>query len=157
MSKLIACVLPFAISLLAIVFVGCDDYNIVEPRFYMEDDLVEIRDCGGDPFVEPEEGIDDDGNRIFVVQPKLIPTMFSVDACWHKRDEGIMAVFFALPIASSVTMSILNSGGGVEEVLFDGSEQAGYYVVPWVVEKDGVYALSLQTERWIMAVWFEVK
>ncbi|MCK4461146.1 MAG: hypothetical protein KAW46_05045 [candidate division Zixibacteria bacterium] len=152
MSKLITQVSPIAVTLLAIACLSCDDYNIVEPRFYSEDEIVEFADCARDPFVEPTGAAFD---SITIVLPKLIPALYAVDGCWYNRAEGVLAVFVALPEAGPTKVSILNSGGGVEAVLFDGSEQAGYLVFPWVAKKDGVYAISLQA-RFSVVLWFEV-
>lgn len=143
------------LSLLSVTMLifACDDYNIVEPRFYDEDDLVEFAECEGDPFAEP---IANTGS-IGVVQKNVVPAGYTVDACWFNRADGILAVFIALPAAGSFTVSLLNSGGGVEAVIYEGVIEAGSLVVPWVVEEDGVYALSLQVDQWSVVVWFEVK
>lgn len=132
---------------------GCDDYNIVEPRFYSEDEVVEFGDCARDPFVEPAGAAFD---SITIVLPKLIPDRYAVDGCWYNRAEGMLAVFVALPVAGSFKVSILNSGGGVEAVLFDGLDQAGVYVFPWVAKEDGIYAISTQAEHTTVVAWFEV-
>jgi len=154
MAKLIAQIFPITVALLAVACLSCDDYNIVEPRFYDEDDLTEFGDCEGDPFVEPEGGANNSGG---VVQPKtIIPTMFAVDACWHDRANGVLAVGFAMPVAGQYKLLLLNSGGGVEKVVAVGTEQAGHVVVPCVIENDGVHALSLQVEHVSVVVWFEV-
>ena len=155
MSKLTGVIFLVVASLFVIACMSCDDYNIVEPRFYDEDDLVEFADCGRDPFVV--EPIDGAGDTIGIVQPKLIPANYDLGACWYTRAEGRLAVAFALPQMSSLKLSVLNSGSGIEAVLFEGVETAGYYVVPWVVEEDGVYAISAQTEGWTEVIWFEVK
>lgn len=154
MPKLITCVLPFAISLFAITFLSCDDYNIVEPRFFDEDSLVVFAVCDGDPYAEPEEV----ANRLSNMSTKLVvPDRYEVDACWFNPTEGILAVIIGMPVAGSYTVSLLNSGGGVEKVIHEGEDEAGYMVFPCTVDEDGVHALSLRTKHGSVVVWFEVK
>lgn len=154
MSKLTTHVLPIVILIFAIACLSCDDYNIVEPRFYDEDSLVVFAECGYDPFGEPEEV----ANSLSSMNTKwVVPSGFAISGCWIDRAEGVLAVFISLPIASSFTVSLLNSGGGLETVVYGGSAQAGLVGFPCSVDDDGVYALSLQTKHATVVVWFEVK
>ncbi|MDH3890458.1 MAG: hypothetical protein OEV49_05190 [candidate division Zixibacteria bacterium] len=132
---------------------SCDDYNIVEPRFYSEDDVYDIADCGYDPFAELAANLDSAGNS---VRPKRIPSNYAAYACWFDRTEGILAVGIALPVGTDYTVSLLDSGGGVKAIIHEGTEPAGEYVFPCVVDDTGIYALSLQADRATVVVWFEV-
>ncbi len=124
------------------VWLGCDKYNVVEPRFYSEDDVVTFTDCDIDQYA--------------VSGSQVVPDRFAVGGCWYDRAEGMLAVFVALPTAGLIRVSILNSGGGVEAVLFDKPHEAGYPVFPWVAKGEGIYAISLETEYTSLILWFEV-
>lgn len=120
---------------------ACDDYNIVEPRFYSEDDVVEFGECGVDLY-------------------EL--TGFSVDACWWSEGSDRM-LFIAIAVVDSgpAKLTILNSAGAVDTVLYERPTLPGVMFlsggIPWGDREDGVYGLSLQTERNTVVHWFEVK
>ena len=154
MSRQITFIFPLVIAIFAIACLSCDDYNIVEPRFFDEDSLVVFGDCETDPYVDPDSVAI---NLTVVVAKQEVPDRYGVDACWFDRAEGVLAVFIAMPTSGSYTISLLNSGGGVETVIHEGDAEAGYLVFPCTVDEDGVYALMLKTEPITVVVWFEVK
>lgn len=154
MSRLFAMTLAIAVLSISIASMSCDDYNIVEPRFYSEDDLVELVECDWDPHTESIGAVDD---LSIVVTPKEVSTTATVDGCWYNRYGHRLVVTFQVPVSSQVKISILNSSGGVKWILFDRKTLGGWVSVPWVDEDDGVYAISMQTERETEVVWFEVK
>lgn len=132
----------------------CDDYNIVEPRFYNADDLVELVECDWDRYTESIGAAD---NLSIVSTPKEVSTAATVDGCWYNRYGHRLVVTFQVPVSNQVKISILNSSGGVKWILFDRKSLGGWVSVPWVDEDDGVYAISMQTELETVVVWFEVK
>ncbi len=153
MHKLL-CSIPALITFaLVVAWLGCDEYNIVEPRFYTEDDVVTFAACEHDPFAEPAGAIVEPTT---IVQAKTIPAIFAVGGCWFDRSAGVLAVAIALPVAGQAKVSILNSAGGVEAVLFEGPHEAGFDAYPWVASEDGVYAISLQVDKGTAVLWFEV-
>ena len=118
----------------------CDDYNIVEPRFYSGDDVVELGDCGADltDF-----------------------SVFSVNACWLTgRPERSLAFAWRTMDSGPLKVTILNSAGVVETVVADGQSIPSAIVlsgdIPWGDREDGVYGISMQSKHRTVVVWFEV-
>ncbi|MDH3890460.1 MAG: hypothetical protein OEV49_05200 [candidate division Zixibacteria bacterium] len=153
MPKTITHTILKAILLFAITCLSCDDYNIVEPRFYDKDDIVEFANCDKDPLADPVDGTED---AIGVLYKNGVPAGFAVGGCWIDRAEGVLAVFAGLPLAGSYKVSILNSGGELETILFDGAAEAGAISAQWLAKEAGVYGISLETDRWGGVLWFEV-
>ena len=115
---------------------GCDKYNIVEPRFYSEDDVVEFGECGWDPYPKFAGASD----KLLIVSTSLeASTDYSVDGCWYNRE---LYVTWVTPEPGQITLTILNSVGGVEIVMYDGYTEAAVHQmvwgIPWEDRDDGV-------------------
>lgn len=137
----------------SMLITACDDYNIVEPRFYDDGDIFEFGIC--------ERDFDTTSVRSQAVTTTALvdsggPIGFGTEVCWDRNTEKLLRIFVVMPMSGALTVSILNSGGGVESVVWDGRTYAGVYLYSWVADSDGVYAISLQTFRATIVVWFEV-
>lgn len=152
MSKLIAVVFPIAISLFAIVCLSCDDYNIVEPRFYDTDEIIEIPDC----YRSVDTTGGGDTTAVDTV-PHLLPATYWVEACWIQRDAGDLYVGWSIPRSSHVKAYIIRNNGEVEVVLENGFSWPGYHGRLWSAEENGVYGISLQAGKHRETIWFEVE
>ncbi|MDH3890459.1 MAG: hypothetical protein OEV49_05195 [candidate division Zixibacteria bacterium] len=137
---------------------SCDEYNIVEPRFYSEDDIVEFGICerridtlsSPTQYVTTHASVDSGG-------PPDLPVGFGASLCWDSRDEQLLLIYVFMPAMGALEVSILNSGGGVESVQWAGPRSAGIHLITWLAEEDGVYAISAHSRHATEVVWFEVK
>ena len=155
MAKLIAQIFPITVALLAVACLSCDDYNIVEPRFYSEDDVVEFGECEWHTSVVRSQEVTG-GALVDSGWPVIPPAVFGASACWDSRDEQTLMVYVTMPMMGSLKVSILNSGGGLESVPFNDVVTAGLHRCSWVAGDKGVYAISVQTSYAGDVVWFEV-
>lgn len=152
MSKLITQVSPIAVTLLAIACLSCDDYNIVEPRFYSEDEIVEFGVCEWVTIAERSDSMASTALGVSGGEPAV----FAAGACWESSAERLLLVHVSMPMMGSLKVSILNSGGGLESVPFNDVVTAGLHRCSWVAGDKGVYAISVQTSYAGDVVWFEV-
>ena len=130
------------VALVACGVISCDKYNIVEPRFYSEGDIVDIPICGDGP----EPGFE-------------LPTCFSLNLCWLDKAGKVLFVYYDLPVASHVQLYLLGSGGYVVQTLVDSTLAAGSYQETLVFEddEDGVYALRMNAGDFEATIWFEIE
>ena len=143
------------IALVACGVLSCDNYNIVEPRFYSEGDIVDIPIC---------EGVDGETSSLRPggdgPEPGFeVPASFSLDLCWLDKAGKVLFLCYDLPVASRVRLYLLGSGGYVVQALVDSTLAAGSYQETLVFEddEDGVYALRMNAGAFEVTIWFEVE
>jgi hypothetical protein len=132
---------------------SCDKYNVVEPRFYSEDDIVNIPVC---------EGI---GGKALSLCPEdnviihEIPPDFYLSMCWLNKAERTLFVYCGLPTASYIEIHLLGSSGYVVQTLIDSSLEAGmvYDTLSLKSYEDGVYAIRMNACGYEGTVWFEIE
>jgi hypothetical protein len=137
----------FARIVAVIVVVGClmtcDSYNIVEPRFYSDSDIVELSVCPPDKSDPPDP---------------IRPAAYAASVCWLDEDNKKMRVTLHMPESNDYLISLVGSAGntlrtlngsgvGVIDVVFDASG----------VLEDGVYGVSVIVGDWQDATWFEIE
>lgn len=154
MSKLFAMTLAVVVLSISIASISCDDYNIVEPRFYSEKDVVELGDCSWGTYSNSVGATD----KMSIVSTPLDASFdYSVHGCWH---NGQLYVRFVTPESGRIKVTIQNSAGGVVLVVHEGHVGAAVHQmvwgIPWEDKDAGVYGLSLQTWDETVVVWFEV-
>lgn len=156
MSKLTAAVLPLAITLFAIAWFACNDYNVVEPRFYSTDDLAELAPTESSGWIC--QMVADSGGGLVVRRPaKLIPEMFQIQVGWCDNTSRSLAIACSIPVGGHTSLLLLNSGGGIDKTLVRVDIQAGYFYLVWVPEQEGVFGLVLLTDEYRFGpVWIEV-
>ena len=144
------------IALVACGVLSCDNYNIVEPRFYSEGDIVDIPVCEG---VDGETPSLCPGGNGAVCE---IPPGFSLGLCWLDKAGRALFVYYELPIAGHVQLCLLGSGGYVVQTLVDSTLEAGSYqgILVFEDDEDGVYALRMlrmNVSGFEGTIWFEVE
>ncbi len=154
---LVATLALFAIALVAIHLVGCDEYNVVEPRFFSSNDIVDVPECpqsdGLDNLLHGNNRRDYPWGKPCSVE---LPTNYSVRLCWWDKLGRELAVSYGLPCAGDATIRILDNGGDVVATLLNREMAAGAWAEPWVAEEEGTYAVSLSSGGFRSVTWFEV-
>ncbi len=154
MPRRVIVLLTIAIIMTAALYWGCDDYNIVEPRFYNSDDVVSIP-------VREDAGIlcamVADSGGFSPLYDHRLPDMFAVSCSWCDQMGTAAVVVVRLPMGGDVRLLALNSGGGTSETLVEKRCGAGSYLVLWTPERDGVYGFSVQNWDYHKTIWFEVE
>ena len=143
--RMLARAVRIAVVIAAVVcLTTCDSYNIVEPRFYSDSDIVEISTCPADKS-DPPDPID--------------PTEFSADVCWTDKTDRDMRIDVQLPRESDLKVTIVGSAGNAVATVADGSFSAGLIRITYDASplEDGVYAVSAVAGDWQDAIWFEIE
>ena len=134
-----------AVVIAAIVcLINCDGYNIVEPRFYSDSDIVDIPICPAEKSDPPDP---------------IYPTELSSSICWTDETNRVMRIDLQLPRDSYVTVTIVGSAGNTVATLVDGNSFVGLHRITYDASslEDGVYAVSAVAGDWQDAVWFEIE
>ncbi len=132
--------LLIAVTVAIFCFAGCDSYNIVEPRFYSQKDIIDVPAC------DEYEGSWREG------------------ICWKDKSQEQLGILFSFKEEPThVRLSILGSAGNVARTLVDELCSAGNHMVNWDGKDDegkkiddGVYGVSLQAGNTKWVIWFKV-
>jgi len=147
MFKFLNLFLIFVTLASLVIITACDDHNVVEPRFYDEDDILEFDDC---PEAPPKATAE-------------IPDAYALGVCWVSRGEGILGIYLALPVAGDYSISIVSGSGELLDSITEFAE-AGYKTILWMgTDKDGdkvddgVYSLVVIAGSLKETIWFEIE
>lgn len=155
MSRQLTLIIFVIISIFAIACLSCDDYNIVEPRFYDADDVVEI------PMMEFADvwcAMVADSGGFATIRGNLIPESIKVEYSWCDQEGMVVVVVVTLPIYADVRLIALNSGGGISKTLVERRCQVGRFFVEWTPAHNGIYGLVLSVDEYrIGPIWVEVE
>jgi hypothetical protein len=149
---------PFAFFGLALILVvsACDNYNIVEPRFYSDDQLENLVDLN-------ESNADSLCDSTWLGHG--LPTAFSLGVGWLNKSEHHLIVTLALPITSEARVAVLGSSGNVVKMLFD-STGIGQWAFNWCCRDEngnevpkGIYGVTMFTiyKSLQRTVWFKIE
>jgi hypothetical protein len=146
--------------LLMLLGSACDTYNIVEPRFYSDDqieNLVDLNESNADSLCDstrrPHHGL---------------PMAFSLGVGWLNKSEHQLIVTLAVPVTSKARVAVLGSAGNVVKMLFD-STGIGQWTFYWCCHDGngndvakGVYGVTVFTEYesyrpYRRTVWFKIE
>jgi len=136
---------------------GCDEFNVVEPRFYVADDVLKIPDCFHDGFSHPPL---DSLNIVHKIEP---PRSFELAACQCHENKDVLIVRFGNATSSHITIYLLDGGGNASKTLFDGFREMGvYFMAADMHDKSpgpyGIYALMRgDYGEYGLVYWFEWK
>lgn len=152
MSRLFTLAIAAVVLSISIASMSCDDYNIVEPRFYDEDDVRAIPDEHGPggwcPLFPDTTGI----------QPKnLIPNLYYHRVAWHDRAARTLLVEYGVPKSGNVELTLINSGGGLIARLASGQHDVGNYVLGYVIDEAGIYGVSMEAGFYARTNWYRVE
>jgi hypothetical protein len=136
-------------SMACLAQMGCDDYNIVEPRFYGKDDVQKLPICEPED-IEPE-----------TAPAKVIPVSFGGGICWLESPEigDAIVVQFNLPMSTEVDIGLFNSAGLLVKQIAHGALEAGTHTAKIgnaASLKSGVYAISMTAGDFSDVIWFEI-
>ena len=128
---------------------SCDDYNIVEPRFYEGDDVASLPNC---------EVTEIDESPLLL---GIVPHTFAAGACWVETPEigKVIIVRFDLPIQAEVNIGLFNSAGILVTAIAKGTYEGGThydYIENADTLERGVYAISFSANDFKDAIWFEI-
>lgn len=117
----------------------CDNYNIVEPRYFNNNDLIEF------PIVEPNI-------------PNEMPKETDIFPYWSSDNNDILYIIFELPKDGLVKLDILNHNGSIFKKLMDARKPSGIYKVTYInkLDKD-IYGISIKIDSWYKVLWFKNK
>ena len=130
--------------------VMCDNYNIVEPRYFSNEDLVEF------PVGNPNNSNDNNEGEIGVGQT---PTDYELTPFWNSASKDTLFIQFTNPKDSYAKLLILKWNGSVFETLMDRNITAGTFRYDYNAKKfeKRIYGISLQLDSWLKVLWFEIK
>lgn len=135
-------ILVSAIFFLLLLNFACDDSNIVDPRFYSDDQVVELTDLNS-------EG--DNFSCDSIHTGHSLPTEYSVGAIWFDKARKQLQVELYLPVSSDTRLAIVGSAGEVVKIFLNGPTGAGFWRFDWCcVDEDGksvssgIYGVSVR-------------
>ena len=144
-------------ALVCSIFLGCEEFNIVEPRLYVAEDVEKIPDCYRNGFAHPPL---DSLDIVARVEP---PKGYKLAACRCDENKDLLIVRFGNATSSHITIYLLDGGGNASRTLFDGVRDIGYYFMAADMRDKspgpyGVYALIRRNDREFgLVYWFEWK
>jgi len=135
-----------------IIIVGCNDTNIVDPRFFSEGDVLDANDL---PIWDGGDGSGGGNSRV--------PTEFSMNLYWEDNSQQRLLIAYSLPETGLVEIFVLGNAGNVIMTLISGSYPAGQHTTLWDLVDDkkqrienNVHGVSIKANDFGRVVWFKI-
>ena len=140
--------LLIAVAIALFCLASCDDYNIVEPRFFSEKDITDV------PICEEENG---GGNEGGIVEA------YYMSICWEDQSKKRLTISYSIARDTQVQICIYGRGLDIIKALVNAHQTAGRHSVYWDLRDNkgkkvdgGLYMVRICTDGYAESKYFEI-